>query len=86
MPRDSKNNDSVYDDYTGDCSVIGVMRKAYEVAKKSNVKNPSKTGNLAVDYVVGKQPHISAWNKGFNMGKIGFIAQQTYEETCKRKK
>lgn len=33
-----------------------------------------------------KQPHISAWNKGFTVGKIGFIAQQTYKETCKRKK
>lgn len=46
----------------------------------------SKTGNSAVDYVVGRQPHISAWNKGFTVGKIGFIAQQTYKETCKRKK
>lgn len=86
MPRNSKNSDNAYDDYTGDCSVIGVMKKAYEIAKKSNVKNPSKTGNSAVDYVVGGQPHISAWNKGFTVGKIGFIAQQTYKETCKRKK
>ena len=36
MPRNSKNSDNAYDDYTGDCSVIGVMKKAYEIAKKSN--------------------------------------------------
>ena len=85
MPKNNKNN-NIFDDYTGDCSVIGVVKKAYEIAKKSNVKNPSKTGNLVTDYVISKQPHVSAWNKGFNIGKIGFIAQQTYQETCKRKK
>ena len=35
---------------------------------------------------VGQHPLAKNWNKGFNAGKFGFIAQQTFKDTCKRKK
>lgn len=54
--------------------------------KKSNVENPLKTGNIAVDYAMGQIKPVRAWNTGFNAGKYGFAAKQTYDETCKRKK
>ena len=57
--------------YTGDCSPKGIIKRATEVYKMSNAKNPAKTGNKTVD---------------FNLGKIGFVAKQTYNDTCKRKK
>jgi hypothetical protein len=79
MPRKSNK-------YVGDCSVKGVAKKAYEVAKRTNAQNPIKTGNAVVDYTINKVPLAKNWNRGFNLGKIGFIAQQTYKETCKRKK
>lgn len=72
--------------YVGDCSAKGVAKKAYEVAKRSNAQNPAKTGNAVVDFTAGRIPLAKNWNRGFNLGKIGFIAQQTYKETCKRKK
>ncbi|MBQ9035106.1 MAG: hypothetical protein IJ099_03980 [Alphaproteobacteria bacterium] len=72
--------------YVGDCSLKGVAKKAYEVAKRSNAQNPAKTGNFAVDFTAGKIPLVKGWNRGFNLGKAGFIAKQTYNETCKRKK
>ncbi len=52
----------------------------------SNVKNPVKTDNFVVDLFVGQHPLAKNWNKGFNAGKFGFIAQQTFKDTCKRKK
>jgi hypothetical protein len=52
----------------------------------SNVKNPMKTDNLAVDLIAGQIPLVKDWNKGFNIGKFGFMAQQTFKDTCKRKK
>ena len=58
--------------YTGDCS--------------PNAENPAKTGNKTVDFAIGKIPIIKKWNTGFNLGKIGFVAKQTYNDTCKRKK
>ncbi len=71
---------------TSNCSIKSIAKKAYEVSKKSNAKNPAKTGNLIADYAIGKIPFAKEWNKGFNVGKLGFIAHQTYKETCKRKK
>lgn len=56
------------------------------IKKKSNVENPLKTGNAALDYAAGQIKPVKAWNTGFNAGKYGFIAKQTYDETCKRKK
>mgnify|MGYP000254215913 FL=1 len=41
---------------------------------------------MAADFVAGKIPLAKKWNTGFNLGKIGFVAKQTYENTCKRKK
>ena len=79
MPRKSNN-------YVGDCSMRGVAKKAYEVAKKSNAQNPAKTGNTVGDFLIGRVPIIKNWNRGFNLGKAGFIAQQTYNETCKHRK
>lgn len=81
MPR--KTNTSKY---IGDCSPSGVVRQAIKVYKMSNAKNPAKTGNVAADYVAGRAPLLKHWNTGFNLGKIGFVAQQTYDNTCKRKK
>ncbi len=72
--------------YVGDCSPSGVVRQAVKVYKMSNAKNSAKTGNIAVDFVVGQIPLVKNWNKGFNLGKMGFVAQQTYKNTCKRKK
>lgn len=79
MPRKSNN-------YVGDYSIRGVINKAYEVAKKSNAQNPAKTGYTVGDFLIGRVPIIKNWNKGFNLGKAGFIAQQTYNETCKHRK
>lgn len=81
MPNKTNNSK-----YVGDCSLSGVAKKAVDVYKKSNVKNPLKTGNVIVDYAIGQIPQIKAWNQGFNTGKYSFIAKQTYDETCKRKK
>lgn len=72
--------------YTGDCSLSGIAKKTVNVYKNSNVENPLKTGNIVADYAAGKTPPIKAWNTGFNAGKYGFVAKQTYDETCKRKK
>lgn len=81
MPRKTSTSK-----YVGDCSLSGVMRQAVKVYKMSNAKNPAKTGNMAVDFAAGQIPLVKNWNRGFNLGKIGFVAQQTYENTCKRKK
>ncbi len=80
MPRNSKSK------YNNDCTPQGVIRRATEVYKMSNVKNPVKTDNFVVDLFVGQNPLAKNWNKGFNAGKFGFIAQQTLKDTCKRKK
>ena len=72
--------------YVGDCSPSGIMKQAVKVHKMSNAKNPIKTGNIAIDFVVGQIPLVKKWNTGFNLGKMGFITQQTYKNTCKRKK
>lgn len=72
--------------YAGDCSPSGVIHQAVKVYKMSNAKNPAKTGNMAVDFAVRQIPLVKNWNKGFNLGKIGFVAKETYENTCKRKK
>lgn len=82
MPKKIFNN-SVY---VGNCTPSGVAHQAVKVYRMSNVKNPIKTGNLAVDITAGRVPVIKSWNTGFNLGKFGFIAQQTYQDTCKRKK
>lgn len=66
--------------FWGDC------QKAINVYKRLNVENPLKTGNAALDYAAGQIKPVKAWNTGFNAGKYGFIAKQTYDETCKRKK
>ena len=81
MPRKTSTSK-----YVGDCSPSGVMRQAVKVYKMSNAKNPAKTGNMAVDFAAGQIPLVKNWNRGFNLGKIGFVAQQTYENTYKRKK
>lgn len=69
----------------GDCSVKGIVKKATQISKMSNAKNPAKTGNLAVDVLLNRIKPINIWNKGFNIGKRAFIAHQTYNETCKKK-
>lgn len=70
----------------GDCSPKGVVGRAVKVYKMSDTKNPIKTGKPIVDFVTGRIPLVKDWNKGFNLGKLGFVAQQTYNDTCKRKK
>lgn len=72
--------------YVGDCSPSGIAKQAIKVYKMSNAKNPIKTGNIAIDYGVNKIPLVKRWNQGFNLGKMAFVAQQTYNDTCKRKK
>ena len=72
--------------YVGDCSVKGVAKQAKKIYKKSNVSNPVKTGNVVIDHVLGSIPLIKSWNKGFNVGKLGFVANETYKTTCKRKR
>ena len=64
----------------------GIAKQAIKVYKMSNAKNPIKTGNIAIDYGVNKIPLVKRWNQGFNLGKMAFVAQQTYNDTCKRKK
>ena len=70
----------------GDCSPKGVVSRAVKVYKMSDAKNPTKTGKPIVDFATGRIPLVKDWNKGFNLGKLGFVAQQTYNDTCKRKK
>lgn len=72
--------------YRGDCSLRGIANEAVKVYKMSNAKNPIKTGNALLDFVVNKNKYARVWNTGFNVGKLGFIAGQTYKNTCKRKK
>ena len=72
--------------YVGDCSAKEMVKKTIKIAKMSNAKNPVKTGNIVVDFVVGRIPGVKYWNAGFNAGKAAFMVQQTYKETCKRKK
>lgn len=67
-------------------SVHKLARRAVQVYKMSDAKNPVKTGNRVVDFATGRLPLVKDWNKGFNLGKLGFVAQQTYKDTCKRKK
>ncbi len=66
--------------------LLVVLLKKLLTYIKSNVENPLKTGNLVADYAAGQIKPIKAWNTGFNVGKYGFMAKQTYDETCKRKK
>lgn len=81
MPRKTSTSK-----YVGACSPSGVLRQAIQVYKMSDAKNAAKTGNRVVDFAVGQIPLVKNWNRGFNLGKIGFVAQQTYKNTCKRKK
>lgn len=60
--------------------------RAVPSGKKIKHPKTAKTGNKAVDFAVGQIPLAKKWNTGFNLGKIGFVAKQTYENTCKRKK
>ncbi len=81
-----KHNATAQIQCVGDCSFGGIAKKAINVYKRLNVENPLKTGNAALDYAAGQIKPVKAWNTGFNAGKYGFIAKQTYDETCKRKK
>ena len=72
--------------YVGDCSPSGIAKRAAKVYKMSNAKNPLKTGNKVIDFALGQNKIIKKWNQGFNLGKMAFVAQQTYNDTCKRKK
>lgn len=78
---DSSNSKRV-----GDCSLKGVVGRAVKVYKMSDAKNPAKTGKPVVDFATGCLPLVKDWNKGFNLGKLGFVVQQTYNDTCKCKK
>lgn len=70
----------------GNCSPKGGISRAVKVYKMSDAKNPVKTGKPIVDFATGRIPLVKDWNKGFNLGKLGFVARQTYDDTCKRKK
>ena len=92
--HDNIENRENQTEYVGDCTPFGIAKRAFEVYKMSNISNPVKTGNNAVDFALGKIPAIKKWNTGFNIGKLGFgfnigklgfIAQQTYNDTCKHK-
>ena len=75
--------------YVGDCSPSGIAKRAAKVYKMSNAKNTLKTGNKVIDFALGQNKIIkkwNQWNQGFNLGKMAFVAQQTYNDTCKRKK
>ena len=61
--------------YARDCSPKGIARRAVQVYKMSDAKNPVKTGNRVVDFATGRLPLVKDWNKGFNLGKLGFVAQ-----------
>ena len=74
MPRKTSTSK-----YVGDCSPSGIIKQAVKTYKISNVKNPTKTGNIAVDLAAGQIPFVKQWNQGV-------IAEQTYKNTCKRKK
>ena len=84
--HDNIENRDNQTEYVEDCTPFGIAKRAFEVYKMSNSSNPVKTGNKAVDFALGKIPAIKKWNIGFNLGKLGFVAQQTYNDTCKRKK
>lgn len=67
-------------------SPSGIAKRAAKVYKMSNAKNTLKTGNKVIDFALGQNKIIKKWNQGFNLGKMAFVAQQTYNDTCKRKK
>ncbi len=67
------------------CTIRGIYNKSREVYKKSNIKNPLKTGNIVIDFITGKQPLVKNWNLGFNIGKHAAMAKIIYDETCKNK-
>ena len=83
--HDNIENRENQTEYVGNCTPFGIAKRAFEVYKMSNSSNPVKTGNKAVDFALGKIPAIKKWNTGFNLGKFGFVAQQTYNDTCKHK-
>ena len=68
------------------CTLKGIYNKSKEVYKKSNVKNPIKTGNKVIDFAIGRQPLAKKWNLGFNIGKYFAITKNIYDETCKNNK
>ena len=44
--------------YVRDCTPFDIAKRGFEVYKMSNSPNPFKTGNKAVDFVLGKIPVI----------------------------
>lgn len=67
------------------CNPKDIVKTGAKVAKQSNAKSPMKTGNPAVDKIASKVKPIKLYNYGFNAGKLGFILQETYNQTCKKK-
>lgn len=63
-----------------------LLGTVYDVYRKSNAKNPIKTGNVLADYAIGQNKFTKAWNVGFNAGKAAFVAQQSYKELKQSKK
>ena len=72
--------------YVGDCSPSGIAKRAAKVYKMSNAKNTLKTGNKVIDFALGQNKIIKKWNQGFNLGKMAFVAQQTYKWYLQTKK
>ncbi len=50
------------------------------------IKAVRKGGFLLEKGEVDENLLLIRWNNGFNLGKLGFVAQQTFNDTCKRKK
>ncbi len=63
-----------------------VLSTVESIYSKSNAKNPIKTGNHLVDYVIGKNKYAKAWNVGFEVGKAVFVALQSFNELKRNKK
>ncbi len=65
-----------------DCNAGSYLRHLGDVYEQSNVHSPLETSYFPVNYVINKIPLIGDFNRGFNLGKFGMVAEQTYHDVC----
>ena len=71
---------------TSEKGVANAAKTIYDIYQKSDADNPLKTGNLLVDFAIGRNKYAKAWNIGYNFGKAAFVAEQAYKELYKGRK
>ncbi len=77
-----RRNVSAFQNNQRDCNLGGYVSHLGEVYKQANVRSPLETSSVPVNYAINKIPFIGNFNRGFNLGKLGMIAEQTYRDVC----